>query len=138
MSLQQQVQSPAKPSGLRIQHCCSCGIGCSSLAIVPGPGNPYAIGWPKKTQTKNKLQVHKCWHFPKDECPRPKPQKQGGAEKRRFSRGKIASQLIEDDCNQKARVKDKLGMESWGWDGHGTKAMESWKAPEVSNSSINM
>ena len=44
-----QVRSLALHSGLRIQHCCSCGIGCnSSLDPFPGMGTPYALGQPKK------------------------------------------------------------------------------------------
>ena len=44
-----QVQSPAWDSGLRIWHCCSCGLGRSySLDLIPGPGIPYAAGGPKE------------------------------------------------------------------------------------------
>ena len=36
-------------SGLRIQHCHSCGIGHSfSSDSIPGLGNPHALGWPKR------------------------------------------------------------------------------------------
>ena len=38
-----QIQSLAWYSGLRIQHCHSCGIGCSCGSdLIPGPGIPYA------------------------------------------------------------------------------------------------
>ena len=49
-----QVRSPAQQSGLRIQHCHTYSIGhdCGS-ALTPGPGTPYAAGWPKKIPLKN-------------------------------------------------------------------------------------
>ena len=34
VSLEVLVQSTAQHSGLRIQHCCSCGIGCSSGSVL--------------------------------------------------------------------------------------------------------
>ena len=39
VSVEMAVRSSALHSGLRIQHCCSCGVGCSSsLDSVPGQG----------------------------------------------------------------------------------------------------
>lgn len=38
-----QVQSPGQHSGLGIRHCHSCGSN-----LIPGPGIPYALEWPKK------------------------------------------------------------------------------------------
>ena len=54
-----QVWSPAWHSGLRIQHCCSstAGHSCDS-DLIPGPGSPYATGWPKKT--KKKINLYPC------------------------------------------------------------------------------
>ena len=44
-----QVRSPAQPSGLRIHHCHSCGLGHNChLNLIPGQGAPYAMGRPKK------------------------------------------------------------------------------------------
>ena len=42
-------------SGLRIQHCSSYGLGCSCGSdLIPSPGTPYAVGWPKnKNKNKN-------------------------------------------------------------------------------------
>ena len=42
------VPSPAWHRGLRIQHCCSCGLvlSCGS-DLIPGPGASYAVGKPK-------------------------------------------------------------------------------------------
>ena len=43
-----QGRSLAWYSGLRIWHCCSCGLGPDcGLGLIPGPGTSYAIGWPK-------------------------------------------------------------------------------------------
>lgn len=41
--------SPAPPGRLKIRPCCSCGLGgsCGST-LIPGPGTPCALGWPKK------------------------------------------------------------------------------------------
>ena len=48
-----QVQSPAWHSGLRIQHCRSCGLGHDcSLDLIPGLGTPYASGRPKMVVVK--------------------------------------------------------------------------------------
>ena len=44
-----QVQSPAQCSGLRIHHCCRCGLGHNcDLDLIPGLGTPYAAWQPKK------------------------------------------------------------------------------------------
>ena len=46
--------------GLRIWHCCSCGVShnfCSDL--IPGPGTPYATGQPKKKKKKKKKKGRK-------------------------------------------------------------------------------
>ena len=49
-----QVRSLAQHSGLRIWHCCSCGLGLKlQLRSDPWPGNPYVEGQPKK---KNKTK----------------------------------------------------------------------------------
>ena len=46
-----QTGSLAQQSGLRIHHCRRCNLGRSCRwDLIPGPGTPYAIGWPKKTQ----------------------------------------------------------------------------------------
>ena len=50
-----QVRSLAQHSGLRIQHCHSCGLGCDcSLDLIPGLGPPYAMGRPKMKNKTNK------------------------------------------------------------------------------------
>ena len=52
-----QVQSLAWLSGLRIQCCCSCGLGCNySSDLIPGWGTPYAAGRPKKGKKKKKVR----------------------------------------------------------------------------------
>ena len=38
-------------SGLRIQRCCSLGPNCGS-DLIPGPGTPYAMEWPKRKKRK--------------------------------------------------------------------------------------
>ena len=51
------VQSPAQHSGLRIQHCCSCGISHSSgLDSIPGLGTSICqgFGWGKKREKQTK------------------------------------------------------------------------------------
>ena len=48
-----QVQSPAWHNWLRIWYCGSCGLGhrcCSNL--IPRPGTPCTLGWPKKEKKK--------------------------------------------------------------------------------------
>ena len=40
-----QVRSPARHSGLRIQCCHSCGLGCNCGSdLIPGSGTAYAVG----------------------------------------------------------------------------------------------
>ena len=69
-----QVQFLAQPSGLRIQCCCSCGLGLScSSDLIPDPGTPYAVGWPKtlqKTTTKKIFFVLLWPHLQHMEVPR--------------------------------------------------------------------
>jgi len=50
-SVGMQVQSLGWHSGLRIWHCCSCGLGrICGLDLIPGLGIPYATGqWKKYT-----------------------------------------------------------------------------------------
>ena len=51
-----QVWSLAWYSGLGIQYCHSCGIGCNcGLHLIPGLGIPYASGRPKKQRRKRVL-----------------------------------------------------------------------------------
>ena len=51
------VQSSARHSGLRIQHCHSCSLGCNcSSDLIPCPGTPHASGQPKKKKEKKKPQ----------------------------------------------------------------------------------
>ena len=51
-----QGPSLAKPSGLRIPCCHSCSISCNcGLDPIPGPGTPYAEGWPKKKKNNKKF-----------------------------------------------------------------------------------
>ena len=48
-STETQVRSLAWHSGLRIWHCCSCGLDHNcSLDLILGPGTPCAMGQPKK------------------------------------------------------------------------------------------
>ena len=50
-----QVQSPAWPSRLRIQCCCSCSLGCiCSSDLIPGPGTSICHGMAKKEKKKRK------------------------------------------------------------------------------------
>ena len=60
-----QVRSPAQHSGLRIQCCHSCGIGCTwGLDLIPDPGTPYASRWPKrKTQETRHISLF-SWSLP--------------------------------------------------------------------------
>ena len=46
-SARMQVQAPAWQSGLRIPNYCG-------LDLIPGPGTPYAEGWPKMKKKKKK------------------------------------------------------------------------------------
>ena len=55
-----QVRSLARHSGLRIPHCCSCGLGPNcGLDLIPGLGTPYATGWPKKKRQKKDRMKYK-------------------------------------------------------------------------------
>ena len=48
-STRTQVQSLVWHSGLRIWHCCTCGLGHNfGSDLIPGLGTPYASGQPKK------------------------------------------------------------------------------------------
>ena len=49
---------------LRLQHCSgyNCGIGCNSGSdLIPSPGTPYAMAWPKKKKAKRKKEVVSFW-----------------------------------------------------------------------------
>ena len=49
-----QVRSPAWHRRLKIWHCHCCGLGYSCGSdLTPGPGAPYAMGWPKMIKKKN-------------------------------------------------------------------------------------
>ena len=49
ISVEAPVQSPAWHSELRIQHCCSCGVGCSSgLDLIPDLGTFVSHGCGQK------------------------------------------------------------------------------------------
>ena len=55
-----QVQPPAWHSGLRIHCCHSCTLGCDyGLDLFPGPGTPYATGWPKMKERKREREERK-------------------------------------------------------------------------------
>ena len=48
-----QAQPLAQHSGLRIQCCCSCGLGRNyGLDLIPSLGTPYAAGQPKRKKIK--------------------------------------------------------------------------------------
>ena len=50
-----QVRSPSWHSGLRIQCCQSCGLGCNcGLDLIPGQGTPHATGQPKRKRKRKK------------------------------------------------------------------------------------
>ena len=59
-SARTRVQSPARHSGLRIRHFCSCHVGhnCGS-DLITSLGTPYATGMPqrKKKERKNYFQM---------------------------------------------------------------------------------
>ena len=68
-ALGMQIQSLVQHSGLRIQCCYSCSLGCScSSDLIPGPRTPYASGQPKKggkkgimfTLYRSLLSVQQC------------------------------------------------------------------------------
>ena len=53
-----QAWFPARHSGLRIQHCCSCGLGHNYRSdLILGLGTPLASGWPKKKKQKKKYII---------------------------------------------------------------------------------
>ena len=55
-------QSLAWCSGLKVQHCCSCGVVCScSLDLIPSLGTSYAASAAKKD--KKQEQNHDVVHF---------------------------------------------------------------------------
>ena len=48
-----QVGLPAWHNVLRIWHCYSCDVGHNcGLDLIPGPGIPYVLGWPKRKKQK--------------------------------------------------------------------------------------
>ena len=58
-----QVQSPTQHSGLRNQHCHSCGLGCNcSLHLGPDSGTPYAAKKDKKKKKKGLLTYNNVMH----------------------------------------------------------------------------
>ena len=58
------VRSPAQHSGLRIQHCCSCGLGRDcGLDLVPGLGTPYAVGQPKMKEICTYIHLYKIYKY---------------------------------------------------------------------------
>ena len=59
VSVEAPVPSQARPSGLRIQHCCSCGVGHSSgLDLIPALGTSICLGGHQKRKT-NKSHIGK-------------------------------------------------------------------------------
>ena len=51
------VQPPARHSGFRIQHCCSCGLGCDcDSALNPGPGTQWG-GQKRKKKSEVKFEM---------------------------------------------------------------------------------
>ena len=58
VSVEVPIQSLVQCSGLRIWHCCSCGIGHSSGSdLTPGLRTPYALGAAKKEKRKKKVPL---------------------------------------------------------------------------------
>ena len=49
---------PPQHSGLRIQHCCSCGLFRGCGYDPPRPRAPYATGQPKTNKQKNQEEYH--------------------------------------------------------------------------------
>ena len=75
-----QVQSLARHSGLRIWHCHGCSVDSNcSLELIPGPGTPYALGWPKKEKKGRRKEGRK-------EGRRKKERKEGKKERKRSSK----------------------------------------------------
>ena len=69
-STRTQVRSLAQHSELRIPCCCAC-----DFDLIPGPGTPYAAGWPKE-----KVSVERQERIVRGRCvillpfsPRPPP-----------------------------------------------------------------
>ena len=59
-----QIRSPARYSGLRILHCQSCSLGHScSLNLIPDPGTPSTMGWPKKEKKRERDPGKSAWPF---------------------------------------------------------------------------
>ena len=56
-----QVKSPAQHSRLWFRCCYNCSTGqhCGSN-LIPGPGTPYAVVWPKKKKEKEKKNPPSC------------------------------------------------------------------------------
>jgi len=59
-----QVPPPARHSGLRIQHCHSCGLGldCDS-DLIPCLRTLYAVDWPKKEKNNQNINCHMNQQF---------------------------------------------------------------------------
>ena len=56
------VQSLAPYSGLMMWCCHSCSVGYNcDLDLIPGPGTPYAVGWPKEKREKKKKKRRCIW-----------------------------------------------------------------------------
>ena len=54
-----QVRSPHRHSGLRIQCCCSCGLGQNGGSdLTPGPRAPHAMGSQKRKERKQTTPPH--------------------------------------------------------------------------------
>ena len=56
------MEVPTWCSGLRVQHCCSCGTGCNcSASLIPGPGT-FTCCWcgQKKKREKKKSTLGVC------------------------------------------------------------------------------
>ena len=58
----------AQHSGLRIQCCHTCEVGCNcSSDLIPDLGSPYAMGWPKKDMTGKEQNYKVSDHFSSEE-----------------------------------------------------------------------
>ena len=43
----------------RTQHCCSCSLGHNCISdLIPGPGTPCAVGWPRKKIKKEEIDYN--------------------------------------------------------------------------------
>ena len=59
VSVEALVQSPVWHSGLRIQYCHICGVGCSStLNLIPGPGTFIYCQCVRKRKKRQKEKLH--------------------------------------------------------------------------------